>query len=66
MDFGHVTSTYMHTVRAVMEDDFLELTGCASGAVPVTEVRALAVEVVESCRVVARIRLLADPALVRP
>jgi peptidoglycan/LPS O-acetylase OafA/YrhL len=29
MDFGHATSTYMRTVRAVMEDDFLALAGCA-------------------------------------
>jgi hypothetical protein len=29
MDDGHVTATYMNTVRAVMEDDFLTLAGCA-------------------------------------
>lgn len=29
MDDGHVTATYMSTVRAVMEDDFLTLAGCA-------------------------------------
>ncbi len=27
MDFGHVTATYMRTVRAVMEDDFLTAAG---------------------------------------
>ena len=29
MDFGHVTGTYMRTMRTVMEDDFLALAGCA-------------------------------------
>jgi peptidoglycan/LPS O-acetylase OafA/YrhL len=34
MDFGHVTGTYMRTVRTVMEDDFLALAGCALTACP--------------------------------
>src|SRR3954454_4203403 len=34
MHFGHVTATYMRTVRAVMEEDFLALAGCALTACP--------------------------------